>query len=264
MTSRGPVPRQVLLGKVDEWSSDVGIVGNKLSVEVGKAKERPNVLDFFRGGPAGDTIQLYRVHGKLTRFDDHPEVFHFSGGKATFLQFEMEVQFHHALEDVFGAFTMSVFIRREDKEVVHVDDEPSFSNHVSEGVVHKSLEHCGGVGKSKEHYHWFEEAFVCDEGSFPLMAIFDANIVVSPVDVKLGEQFGILELVDKVRDEGEWVGVMGGMFVQISVVLTGAETTVFVFNKEEWGCLGGVRRADLSAVEVFLEEVFSGFPFFGR
>ena len=91
------------------------------------------------------------------------------------------------LEDAFGAFAMGVFIRREDKEVVHVDDEPSFGNHVLEGVIHESLECHWGVGKSKEHYRWFKEAFVHDEGSFPLMAVLDANIVVSPADVKLGE-----------------------------------------------------------------------------
>ena len=37
------------------------------------------------------------------------------------------------------------------QEVIHVDDEPSFSNHVVERVVHESLESGGGVGKSKEH-----------------------------------------------------------------------------------------------------------------
>ena len=35
------------------------------------------------------------------------------------------------------------------------------------------------------------------------------------------------------------------------------------FNEKEWGCLGGVRGMDLSAVKVFLKEVFGGFPFFG-
>ena len=99
----------------------------------------------------------------------------------------MEVQLCHALEDAFGVFAVSIFVRREDKEVVHADDEPSFGDHVSEGVIHKLLERCGGIGKSKEHYCWFKEAFVCDEGSFPLVAVFDANIVISPVDVKLGK-----------------------------------------------------------------------------
>ena len=91
------------------------------------------------------------------------------------------------LEDMFGSFMMGFFVRGEDKEVVHIDDKPSFCNHVSEEVVHEPLERCWGISKSKEHHSWFEEAFMCDEGSLPLVTIFDANIVVSPVDVKLGE-----------------------------------------------------------------------------
>ena len=48
------------------------------------------------------------------------------------------------------------------------------------------------------------------------------------------------------------------------VILAGAEAAILLFNEEEWGCLGGVRGTDLSAVKVFLEEVFGGFPFFGE
>ena len=199
----------------------------------------------------------------MTRFDDHAEVFYFGGGKATFLQLEVEVQFRHALEDAFGAFTVGFLVRGEDKEVVHINDKPSFGNHVTERVVHEPLE-CGrGIGKSKEHYRRFEEAFVCDEGGLPLVAILDADIVVPPADIKLGKQFGVFEFVDEVGDEGERVGVAGGMFIQVSVILTGAEAAVLLFDKEEWGHLGGVGRANLSAIEVFLEEVFGGFSFFG-
>ena len=158
-----------------------------MSVEVGKAKERSDVLDCFRGGPASNTIQLYRVHGKLSGFDNHAEIFYLGGGKTTFLQLEMEVQFRHALEDAFSAFTMGLFVRGQTKEVVHINNEPSFGDHVSEGVIHKPLECCRRVGESEEHYCRFEEAFLCNEGGFPLMAIFDANIVIPPVDVKLSE-----------------------------------------------------------------------------
>ena len=109
--------------------------------------------------------------------------------------------------------SMGFFVRGEDKEVIHVDDKPSFCNHVSEGVVHELLECHWGVGESEEHHRWFKEAFMRDEGSLPLVAIFDVHIVVSPADVKLGEQFGIFEFVNEVRDERESVGISGGMFV---------------------------------------------------
>ena len=54
------------------------------------------------------------------------------------------------------------------------------------------------------------------------------------------------------------------MFVQVAVVLTGVKATILFFDKGEWGCLRGVRRVDLSTVEVFLEEVFSSFVFVRR
>ena len=54
------------------------------------------------------------------------------------------------------------------------------------------------------------------------------------------------------------------MFVQIVVVLTRAKTAVFFLNEEEWGGLGGVQGTNLSTVEVFLEEVLGGLPFFRR
>ena len=54
------------------------------------------------------------------------------------------------------------------------------------------------------------------------------------------------------------------MFVQVAVILAGVETAILLFDEEEWGCLGRVRRTDLSAIKVFLEEVFGGFVFVGQ
>ena len=41
-----------------------------------------------------------------------------------------------------------------------------------------------------------------DEGSLPLIQFLDANIVVSPSNVKLGEIGRVLHVVYKFRDEG--------------------------------------------------------------
>ena len=78
-----------------------------------------------------------------------------------------------------------------DEEVIHIDDEPSFGNHVAEGVVHKSLKDSGGVGEAEEHYGWFEESLVGDKGRFQLVTVFDSHIVVSPSNVELREDLGI-------------------------------------------------------------------------
>ena len=49
------------------------------------------------------------------------------------------------------------------------------------------------------------------------------------------------------------------MFVNVTVVLAGAESTVLLFNKEEGRGLGGIGWADLSRSKVFIQEVLSGF-----
>ena len=38
-----------------------------------------------------------------------------------------------------------------DEEVIHIDDKPSFSDYIVEGVIHELLEGGGGVSETKEH-----------------------------------------------------------------------------------------------------------------
>ena len=100
-----------------------------------------------------------------------------------------------------------------------------------------------------------------DEGHFPLMAIFDADIVVSSANIKLGEVVSIFQLIHKVRDEWEGVCIMGGVFIKVPIVLERVKFAILLFDKEEGGYLRGVGRTNLSSGEVFFEEVFCGFLF---
>ena len=151
LACRRPVPRKVLFGGVNKGSSDIGVVEDKTSIKVHEAKEGSHVFEFLRSGPTCNPIQFDRVHGKLSGFDNHTKVFHFGGGEAAFLKFEVEVQLGHSLKDVSGVFSVGFFVRGEDEKVVHINDEPSFGDHVLEGVVHELLERSRGVGKPKEH-----------------------------------------------------------------------------------------------------------------
>src|ERR1700722_18175685 len=82
-----------------------------------------------------------------------------------------------------------------DQEVVHIDMEPSFVEFLSEDLVHHRLE-CGRrVTKAKEHDKGFETTAICDEGRFPLIALFDPNIVISPANIELGEDLRVLDFV---------------------------------------------------------------------
>ena len=78
-----------------------------------------------------------------------------------------------------------------DEEIIHIDDEPSFGNHVTERVVHETLEGGGRVGKPEEHHGRFEKSFMGDKGCFPLVTVFDLHVVIPPPNVELGEDLGI-------------------------------------------------------------------------
>ena len=99
----------------------------------------------------------------------------------------MKVELHHSLKDTASLLGVGFQVRGGDKEVVHIDNEPSFSDHVSERVIYEPLEHSGGVAETKEHDRWFEESLVGDEGCLPLVTILDTDIIVSPSNIEFGK-----------------------------------------------------------------------------
>ena len=46
----------------------------------------------------------------------------------------------------------------------------------------------------------FEQSFVGNKGCFPLVSISDTDVVVSPSDVKFGEDLGIFYLINEILD----------------------------------------------------------------
>ena len=102
------------------------------------------------------------------------------------------------LKDSFSSFLVIFVIVRVDEEVVHIDDKPSFSNHIPEGVGHESLESGGVIGHAKEHNCGLIESPVGNEGGFPLVSVLDSDIVISPLHIKLGEDLGIFEFVNEI------------------------------------------------------------------
>jgi len=89
LASGSPVPLEVFLSEVNEGTGNIRVVRDKSSVEVGEAKEGAYVLDFSGGQPFGDSIKLDRVHGELTRFDNHSEVLNLIHGEFAFLKLEV-------------------------------------------------------------------------------------------------------------------------------------------------------------------------------
>ena len=147
------------------------------------------------------------------------------------------------------------------EHVIHVYGEPSFSQFFLEDGVHHGLEGCRGVSESKEHYVWFEQSLIGDEGCFPLVSVFDSDVVVAPSDVELREEFCSFYSRDKLGDEWEWVAVLYCPFINLPIVLHWPELSVFLFDKEEGRCVGAFRRFDVSLFQMFVHEFGECFLF---
>ena len=104
-------------------------------------------------------------------------------------------------------------------QIIHVYLEPSFSDHISENVIHECLKSGRGIAKPKKHDSGFKEAERSDERCFPLVFLSDANVVISPSNIKLGEQCGVFHVIDQFRDEGERIPIANSVGIEVSVIL---------------------------------------------
>ena len=103
-------------------------------------------------------------------------------------------------------------VLRKDEDVIEVHIYRPFHDKVPEYVVHHSLEGGWAVCETAEHYHQFKQPSVGPKGTFPLITLMNANIVVPPANIQLGEIFGS------------------------SVVLHQLEGAIFLLNEEYQGC----------------------------
>ena len=109
---------------------------------------------------------------------------------------------------------VDLFVWEEDERVVHINDEPSFCNHVPEGIVHEPLEHCKELVSPKNITVGLKRPLCMMKAAFHwCQAIFDADIVIAPADIKFGEKFGVFELVNEVGDKQERIGISSGVFI---------------------------------------------------
>jgi hypothetical protein len=198
--------------------------------------------------------ELGWIHLDQSFPDDKSEEVDFSAVEETFFRFEEEIVMTEFSENFIGEVFQLFLGVGVNEDIVHIHDHPSLLDVFFENGIHHGLEGGRGVGKTEKHNRGLKQAFVGDKCSFPLISIFDPDVIVSPLYVYLGEIFCAFEFVEKIRDSGKRVGVADGGFVELLIVLAGTERTVLLFDKEEGGGLWGEGMADISFLEVILDE----------
>ena len=138
--------------------------------------------------PVLDGRKLGRIHAYIALPNDHAEIFHGGGVEGAFGEFEREAMFAKAGKDATGAMVVQCeVILGVYPQVIHINLEPLFSDHIGENVIHECLKSGRGIAEPKEHYGGFKETKRGDEHRFPLILLSDANIVIIPSNIKFGE-----------------------------------------------------------------------------
>ena len=68
-------------------------------------------------------------------------------------------------------------------------------------MVDESLERGRRVAETEKHDCGFIETERSDECGLPLIFFANANIVISPSDIKFGEESGVFHVVDQLGNE---------------------------------------------------------------
>ena len=104
-------------------------------------------------------------------------------------------------------------------QVVHIDLEPSLGDHVRKDMIHECLKSRRSVAEAKEHDSGFKKAERSDECRFPLVFLLNANVDITPSNIKFREQCGVLHIIDQLWDEGERISSANGVGIEISIIL---------------------------------------------
>lgn len=82
---------------------------------------------------------------------------------------------------------MCLLIHAVDQNVVYVNSHLSSCDQICKDCIHEGLECRRRISETEVYNAWLEGFVVGDERCFPLVCLLDLNVIVTPPDVKLGE-----------------------------------------------------------------------------
>ena len=95
------------------------------------------------------------------------------------------------------------------------------------------LEGGRGISETESHDQWFKLSVSCGESGLPFISFLHVDIVIPPVQVNFGEDFGSTSLIQELIDEGQRVPVVLSNLVKVPVVMTEVEFSILFLDKED-------------------------------
>src|SRR5258707_4595189 len=90
---------------------------------------------------------------------------------------------------------------RKNENVIHIDNDATFCDKLSEDVIHHCLEGGGTIGQTEKHHQGFEQSLIGNESGLPFIAFLNPYVVITPSNIQLCEILGPFEFVDQFGDE---------------------------------------------------------------
>ncbi|KAG6884471.1 hypothetical protein C0993_010753, partial [Termitomyces sp. T159_Od127] len=151
--------------------------------------------------------------------DDQPQILDPSLFKLTLLQFEVELVLVEAFQD--NMYDLAVLLKRfgVDEDVIKVYTHYTLHNEVLEDFVHHCLEGGQAIGESEEHNERFKQSPDGSKGSFLLILLLSAHVVVTPPDIQFDEVLSLPKVIDDLKNEREGVAILHYHGVKNPVVL---------------------------------------------
>ena len=162
------------------------------------------------------------------------------------------------MKDFMSKDLQLVKVRVKEEDVIEVDNEIALVDEVLENVSHKGLKGSRGITKAKGYNKGFKEAQVAFKSSFPFVAFFDTNVVITLANIKLCKVMRGLKFINKVWDEQETEGIFNGDIVELLVVLNWVKFAILFIDKEDRTGKRRLERMDVALFEVVFNVVMKG------
>ena len=149
-------------------------------------------------------------------------------------------------------------------EAQDIINEYELVNHISEYVVHLTLEDGRSVSESKRHHRAFPVSRRCVEGHLPLIALSDAYQMVGVMWIQFGEDGGSLQEFEGRRHQGKRVAILDCDVVDGSIVDAWSWGSVLLPHEGETCSCRRRGRSDETRCEGVTEVFVLGFRLWPR
>ena len=109
-------------------------------------------------------------------------------------------------------FGMILLILGEDQYIIEIHQDEFIGIGV-EDEIHHSRECWRSIDKAERHDSIFIRTKACSECCLGNIFYTNANLVITHMDIKLGEYLGTFELFEQLIDVGKWILVLDCLLV---------------------------------------------------